>query len=213
MRLLIIDTATEALSVALFEQGELIARHHEITGRGHAEKLIPAIAAMPDGGRAAEIWVDRGPGSFTGIRVGMAAAKALSYAWRARIRSYSSLSLVAAMARETLTRHDMPIFATLTGGHGELFWQMFDAASLSPQNSPASTPIAQLAREVDLPLAFGTGARVLIEARGIGEAKEIHPDASLAPLLASAGLIEDIALPLYGRGADAKPAAPKGQPS
>ncbi len=42
---------------------------HDVVGRGHAERLVPMIAALPDGGRAERILVDCGPGSFTGIRV------------------------------------------------------------------------------------------------------------------------------------------------
>ena len=81
MRILVIDTATQALSVALLEDGQPIGHFHEIVGRGHAEALLPAIAALPDGGRADAIAVDVGPGSFTGVRIGIAAARALALAW------------------------------------------------------------------------------------------------------------------------------------
>ena len=47
MRILVIDTATQALSVALLEDGQTIGHFHEIVGRGHAEALLPAIAALP----------------------------------------------------------------------------------------------------------------------------------------------------------------------
>ena len=80
MRLLVIDTATQALSVALLEDGTPVGRFHEIVGRGHAEALLPAIAALPDGGRADAIAVDVGPGSFTGIRIAAVAAHSLQLA-------------------------------------------------------------------------------------------------------------------------------------
>ena len=80
MRTLVIDTATRACSVALFDGKQLLAAQHEVIGRGHAERLLPLIAALPDNGKAEQIMVDVGPGSFTGIRVGVAAAKALGLA-------------------------------------------------------------------------------------------------------------------------------------
>jgi len=55
MRRLVIETATAALSLALYEDGALIAAFDEEIGRGHAERLIPEIARLPDGGRADEI--------------------------------------------------------------------------------------------------------------------------------------------------------------
>ncbi|MGD9810067.1 MAG: tRNA (adenosine(37)-N6)-threonylcarbamoyltransferase complex dimerization subunit type 1 TsaB [Sphingobium sp.] len=206
MRRLIIDTATEALSVALFADEQLIGHHHEIAGRGHAEKLIPIIAAMDGGGRAEEIWVDGGPGSFTGVRVGIAAARALAFAWNARLSGYSSLALVAAMARDRAVEPGRSIAVALTGGHGELFWQTFDRETLAPLTDHSSTPIDELAALLDARLLFGTGAATLIAARGSGDAVALHPDARLAPLLPHA-LLRDDMKPLYGRGADAIPIA------
>ena len=76
MRILAIETATEACSVALFEEGALVDARHEVLGRGHAERLVPMIAELPDRGRAEEIRVSLGPGSFTGVRIGVAVARA-----------------------------------------------------------------------------------------------------------------------------------------
>ncbi|OYW88763.1 MAG: tRNA (adenosine(37)-N6)-threonylcarbamoyltransferase complex dimerization subunit type 1 TsaB [Sphingobium sp. 32-64-5] len=209
MRRLIIDTATEALSVALFDDGVLMDYHHEIYGRGHAEKLVPVIAEMGGGGRADEIVVDKGPGSFTGVRVGLAAARALAYGWNAGLRAYESLSLVAAMAArrdaETGDR-SATIAVSMTGGHGECFWQIFDRATLTPLTGVTSTPIASLARELDAPILYGTGAAVVVEARGHGRAIPLHPDARCLPLLPDP-LLSDDPTPLYGRGADAMPLA------
>ena len=85
-RVLAIDTATVACSVALFEDNALIASDYGEIGRGHAERLIPAIALLPDRGKADRILVNCGPGSFTGVRVGISAARALALAWRWSLR-------------------------------------------------------------------------------------------------------------------------------
>lgn len=203
MRKLIIDTATEALSVALFDGTQLLDHHHEIAGRGHAEKLLPIIAAMANGGRAEEIWVDSGPGSFTGVRVGLAAARALAFAWDARLLAYSSLSLVAAMARAQCIDDSGSIAIALTGGHGELFWRLFEnSETLAPIGNSSSTPTSDLAVQIGNHRVFGTGAQALVDARGNGEAVPLHPDARCALLLPASHLSADTS-PLYGRGADA----------
>ena len=67
-----IDCATPACSVALFEDEELISGTFEVLGRGHAERLVPMIADLPEKGRADTILVSLGPGSFTGVRIGIA---------------------------------------------------------------------------------------------------------------------------------------------
>ncbi|TNE39527.1 MAG: tRNA (adenosine(37)-N6)-threonylcarbamoyltransferase complex dimerization subunit type 1 TsaB [Sphingomonadales bacterium] len=210
MRQLVIDTATEALSVALFTDGELTDFHHEIAGRGHAEKLIPIIAKMDNGGRADSIIVDSGPGSFTGVRVGLAAARALAYGWNVPLQGYDSLTLLAAMARAsvdgTVTDPASELAVAITGGHGELFWRLFDPDTLAPQMELRSTPISLLAEELKTPVVYGSGAAALIDARGYGRAVPLHPDARHVPLMPKDALRDDMA-PIYGRGADAVPLA------
>ena len=123
-RILVIDSATDACSVALFEDRKLIAGDFRMLGRGHAEALVPMIAALPERGRATLIAVALGPGSFTGVRVGLAAARALALAWGAETRGYSTLAMVAAMARDQAGAQ--PIGVAMTGGHGEWFTEGFD---------------------------------------------------------------------------------------
>ena len=102
MKTLVIETSTAACSVALIQStisgDTVIASAHEVVGRGHAERLIPMIAELPDGGRANRILVDCGPGSFTGVRVGIAAARGLAFGWGAEVHGFSALPLVAAAA-------------------------------------------------------------------------------------------------------------------
>lgn len=199
MRLLVIDTATQALSVALLEDGAPIGRFHEIVGRGHAEALLPAIAAMPGGGRAEAIAVDVGPGSFTGVRIGIAAARALALAWAIPVHGYSSPSLIAAKA--AAQHPGGPIAVTITGGHGELFWQCFEGDGLTPRTAIASTPITDLAQGIDADSFYGTGAEALVTARGAGAAIALYPDAADFALIADLPPLPPS--PIYGRGADA----------
>lgn len=203
MRILVIDTATQALSVALIDQGEPLAHLHDIVGRGHAEALLPAIAALPGGGRADAIAVDVGPGSFTGVRIGIAAARALGLAWSIPVHGYSVFALMAAMAARD---HECgPIAIAITGGHGELFWQLCDESGANALTEPATTPIIELAQALALRVIYGTGAQALIDARGDGHAVTLYPDARCYPLIETHVPLPP--QPIYGRGADARPMA------
>ena len=205
-RILTIDCATPALSLALFEGGTCLAAHHEAIGRGHAEALLPAIAALPGGGRCDRILVDVGPGSFTGVRVGIAAAVALGFAWSVPVAGFGCLDLVGAMARDELGLSG-DVAVVMIGGHGELFWAIARPGEIAPVRS---TPVATLAGLIDAPLVVGSGAAQLVAVRGHGEAHALLPDARQVPLLAPVQRACP-ARPVYGRGADAKPMAAAGQ--
>ena len=118
MRILAIETASEACSVALYEGAQRIAHDHRELGRGHAERLVPMIEALPDKGRAERILVSLGPGSFTGIRIGIATARALGVAWGAEVLGYPTLALVAVRGWQPTPR---PVTVCRNGGHGEWF--------------------------------------------------------------------------------------------
>lgn len=203
---LAIDSATEACSVALFRDGELIAGDYRMLGRGHAEALVPMIAALPDRGRAARIAVALGPGSFTGVRVGLAAARALALAWGAEVVGYPTMALIAAIARKE--RSDVPVAVAMTGGHGEWFIEGFDQNGAVIRPLASMRPDAAAMASVESVVA-GTQAEALVAARGNGDALTIWPDARCLTLLPADAMTHE-AHPLYGRAPDAKPMATTG---
>jgi tRNA threonylcarbamoyl adenosine modification protein YeaZ len=200
--MLAIETASEACSVALFEGEALLARDHRVLGRGHAEALVPMIGALPDKGRAARILVSLGPGSFTGVRIGLASARALGFAWGGEVLGYPTLALVAAQA---LAQHPgKSLTVCMNGGHGEWFVQDFGPDGLPETKVLSQTPAAAQG-DIHYSLAAGNRARELLEFDGVGMVTlDILPDASAVPLLNPALLIGDLA-PIYGRGPDATP--------
>ncbi|MEZ5742674.1 MAG: tRNA (adenosine(37)-N6)-threonylcarbamoyltransferase complex dimerization subunit type 1 TsaB [Sphingomonadaceae bacterium] len=200
MRTLVIDSATEACSVALYDDDELLAGEHAMLGRGHAEQLVPMIARLPDRGKAQRIAVARGPGSFTGVRVGLAAARGLALAWGAQLVGYPTLALVAAMARKEVGAQALSV--VMTGGHGEWFVESFDATGATSLPLASMKPDDAVEKLADVTIA-GSQAEAFFAARGTGNALPLWPDARAFHLLPEFALGEDIA-PIYGRGPDAK---------
>jgi tRNA threonylcarbamoyl adenosine modification protein YeaZ len=204
MRTLAIETASEACSIALFEGESLIAREHRVIGRGHAEALVPMIAALPDKGRAKRILVSLGPGSFTGVRIGLATARALGFAWGAEMLGYPTLALVAAQAQELYP--GQPLSVCMNGGHGEWFVQDFSGDG-RPETA-ALSQVPEVARaNAHYPLAAGNRAAQLLAAGGADVVSlDLLPDAAAAVLLPPELLTASL-VPIYGRAADATPMA------
>ena len=197
--LLAFDTSSAACTAALFDgAGACVARRDEMIGRGHSERLVPMLAELLDGRRADEILVGVGPGSFTGIRVAIAAAHGLAIGWRAELSGMSSLGLLAAGAGA-----EGEVAAAVAGGHGELFVQQFDTARGDATSELRNLPPTDAAAFVTASLVIGTGARQLIDARGWGDARDGFPSAADA-LRLSTTLRTLPAKPIYARAPDAR---------
>ena len=197
--LLAFDTSSAACTVALFDgDGACVARRDEMIGRGHAERLVPMIAELLDGRKAARILVGVGPGSFTGIRVAIAAAHGLAIGWDAELSGMSSLALLAAGAAV-----EGEVAAAIAGGHGELFVQQFNATTAEPTSELRNLVPAEAARITTAEVVIGSGASQLVEARGWGEAREAWPSAANAPKLPMA-LRSLPPKPVYARAPDAR---------
>lgn len=181
VRSLVISTASPALSLALFEGDRLVAHDHRVIGRGHAEALMPAVAALLAGQALPDVVrVDIGPGSFTGIRIGIAAARALGLAWGVPVHGLSGAALVAAQAfaaRPELAR----VGVLLDAGRGQLLFADFgadlsggDIATIAPDAVPPGLTLA------------GAGVALLPEGHGRDIVHNGQPDAALAQALPAA---------------------------
>lgn len=190
--------------MALFDGNELIAGDFRMLGRGHAEQLVPMIAALPGKGRAERIAVALGPGSFTGLRVGLAAARALAFAWSAELVGYPTLDLVAAQAR---TERAGPLAVAMTGGHGEWFVQGFDNQGGTIRSLASLAPAAAV-DAISEDVVAGSQAEALVAIRGSGAALPLWPDARALPLLPANALTVQVQ-PLYGRAPDARLPQPR----
>jgi tRNA threonylcarbamoyl adenosine modification protein YeaZ len=196
--ILALDTSTAACTAALFDSaGQCVASRDELIGRGHAERLAPMLEELLEGRSADTILVGAGPGSFTGLRVGIAAAHGLAIGWDAQVRGLSSLALLAASAEVK-----GEVVAAMNGGHGELFVQQFSSA-LESTSELFNLPPAEAAAHISAETVAGPGAKALVEARGFGTALDAWPGAEHAFRLPEA-LRNLAAAPLYGRAPDAK---------
>jgi tRNA threonylcarbamoyladenosine biosynthesis protein TsaB len=123
-RLVAIETSTELRSVALFEQGHLVAETSVSAPTGHAEGLLPMLAALLDrhgwSARDVERWgVGVGPGTFTGVRVAVATAKGIALATGAELVGVTSLDALAEGLEAT-----EPTVSVVPAGRGEVFVQV-----------------------------------------------------------------------------------------
>ncbi len=189
--------------MAIFDDDTLISSDYAKLGRGHAERLVPMIAKLPERGKADAILVNCGPGSFTGLRVGISAAKALALAWGVPVHGYNCLHLIAAMAlaeNDSLKNVDV----AMHGGHGEFFVQSFDKNGVPISDMASLKPDAAL-RQLGTFIA-GSGSENLADLGDDITALPLWPDARHILQLPQAARALP-AEPVYGRAPDAKPVA------
>lgn len=208
MLILALDTAQADCSAVVYDcaSGSVIGRCVETIGKGHAERMMAVIdAALTEAGIKPQdvdrIAVNIGPGSFTGVRIGVAAARALALAVKAECVGVSSLASIAYQHR--MARPDSPVMATLDARRGEAFAQVFDADG-TPLTEPAAhayDDLAELAREHGA-LPVGTGAIV----SGLAEPMpEDRVTIETIAVLGASAVPGPPVSPLYLRAPDAKP--------
>lgn len=135
MKLLALDSATEACSAALLHDGALIERF-ELLGRGHAERLLPMadeLLAEAGIGLAAldAIAFGRGPGGFTGLRIAAGITQGLAAGARLPVLPVSDLAAVA-MAGARLSGMEQ-ILVCMDARMGQVYWAVFDCRANVPQ--------------------------------------------------------------------------------
>ncbi len=200
--ILAIDSASAACTAALLTlDGEVIAERHEEIGRGHAERLMPMVADLLGGNIPAQILVGVGPGSFTGLRVAIAAAHGMAIGWSVPLFGFDSLALVAAAAPG-----NGAVGVAMIGGHGEWFVAQYDRPGFQLVDPIASMTPDDAARAIDAPLVVGSAAEALIARRGRGDSLALLPHACRALDLPLALRSLD-PKPVYARAPDAKAAA------
>jgi tRNA threonylcarbamoyladenosine biosynthesis protein TsaB len=206
---LLIDTCLGACQVGLFDGGQLVAGASEPMERGHQERLAPMAGdLMARAGTAfadlALVVVTIGPGSFTGLRVGLAFARGVSLASGAPLAGIGTLAALAAGVVGVAA-------GVIDARRGQVYVQAFEEGRplTEPDILPLAEAVARLRGVRRGPLALiGPGAALLAEA---------IPDAAVdprpAPDLAALGRLAESARPaadlrpLYLRPPDARPMA------
>lgn len=204
MRVLVIDTALDACTAAVFEDGRALGVRSEAMARGHSERLGGFVRdAVADAGGFEgldRVGVTVGPGSFTGLRVGLAFAQGLGAALDLPVIGVSTL---AALAR-TADGGEGATAAVIDARRGQVYVQLF------VDGAPVSEAEALIVEEAGTRLSVdgrswrfaGSGVGLV----GGGEGAPTAPDpAALAALTAAYDPAAHPPAPLYLRAPDATP--------
>lgn len=207
MRTLVIDTALSACTAAVCAEGRVLGLRSEVMARGHSERLGGFVrAAVEESGEGFEtldrIGVTVGPGSFTGLRVGLAFALGLG---QALSRPVVGISTLQALAWSVENGPRGPVAAVVDARRGEIYVQTFLDGDPLDEARAASVEAARAAFSGDEPpwRWAGNGAALL--------APDLGPIVTEPTPLALAALTERLhpsqhpARPLYLRAPDATP--------
>jgi tRNA threonylcarbamoyladenosine biosynthesis protein TsaB len=218
MLILAIDTALDACAAAVLDTdaGRLIAQESLAMRRGHAEALMPLIARVME---QSGLWfsaldriaVTTGPGSFTGLRVGLSAARGIALAADRPVVGVTTLTAYAAPVVSENGEH--PVIAAIDARHDHVYFQVVggDGTSfIAPQIAPIGEALA--AWRFGPPHLVGNAANILSERWPAHAAPPVNVNAQVAPDIAWVAWLGAAvnpesapARPYYLRPPDAKP--------
>ena len=209
MKILAVDTALGACSVAICEDDRTLAHHFTVMERGHAEALAPMVKdAMKQAGLTFDaldrLAVTTGPGTFTGQRVGLAFMRGLRVALSKPLIGVTTLS---AMAHQAMKETGLGLAAALHDARrDEIYLELTGAVSIGPTIAPFVDAIAMLASRGGKLALAGTAAPAAHERLADSILSTVRqPDALWVARLAMTMPASDQApKPLYLRPPDAK---------
>jgi tRNA threonylcarbamoyladenosine biosynthesis protein TsaB len=218
MRVLALDTALDACAAAVLdtEQRDLVASETRPMTRGHAEALMPMVARVMDVARLEFSHIDRiavtvGPGSFTGVRVGIAAARGIALA--AGKPAIGLTTLAAFTAPHVAAGFDGTVVPVIDARHGQVYMQVFGPggrAVIAPRLAAVCEAV-EAARSRAPALITGSAANLVAAQWPAGEPPPQVVAASapeigwVARLGAAAQADRALPKPLYLRPPDARP--------
>jgi tRNA threonylcarbamoyladenosine biosynthesis protein TsaB len=219
MLILAIDTALDACAAGVLDTdaGKLIAQESLPMKRGHAETLMPLIARVMQASGAAFASLDRiaattGPGSFTGLRVGLSAARGLALAANKPVVGVTTLTAYAAPV--VSENGEQPVISAIDARHDHVYFQVVSGNGSSLVR-PRVAPIEEAldASRFGAPHLVGNAAKLLADRWPAHAPPPFKVDAEPAPDIAwvawlGAAVSPDTApaRPYYLRAPDAKPA-------
>ena len=218
MRVLAIDTALAACSAAVLdtEYGGIVASESLPMQRGHAEALLPLLQRVMQQAGFGFADIDRiavttGPGSFTGLRVGIAAARGLALAAKKPAVGLSTLSAYA--APHIASDERFPVVAAIDARHNHVYLQVF-AAGGSLIVAPRLAPLREAVKAAAETSSFIAGSAAQLVAAGLtaDDPVPVAVDPSTAPDIAwvarMGAVVPEEQAPLkpqYLRAPDAQP--------
>lgn len=210
MKILALDTASAGCNVCVWQDGDVIALQTEKMARGQDGRLIPLIEeAMEEAGLAYadldRIAVTRGPGSFTGIRVGLATARGIGLASEKPVVGIDRFSVF-----HRLYADHNPLLVAIDSRRLELFVHLFNGeGDFNPETAQMLPPedIAEIIKQTESLSVAGDGAEALEEYLSPSMYVEASEDAEVvacAALAAEAevGAARFLPRPLYLRAPD-----------
>ncbi|MFE7631358.1 tRNA (adenosine(37)-N6)-threonylcarbamoyltransferase complex dimerization subunit type 1 TsaB [Kocuria sp. NPDC057446] len=220
MLLLCLDSSAVASAALVTGTGEVLGSFASPDTRSHAEVLAPAVRDLLTGHGVTGadldgVLVGTGPGPFTGLRAGIATARALAFAWDVPLHGLMSLEALAEDAAGHARAAGHEEFLVLTDARRkEVYWARFAATEDGPR--PAGGPGVAAAEQLPPLPAYGRGAGIYADrlTRPVPEFAAAQPTASSLGLAAARRaargepLSPDTA-PLYLRESDAKVPGPR----
>jgi tRNA threonylcarbamoyladenosine biosynthesis protein TsaB len=225
MLILAIDTALDACAAAVLDTdtGKVVAQESQSMKRGHAEALMPLIGRVIKASGTAfaslgRIAVTTGPGSFTGLRVGLSAARGIALAANIPVVGVTTLAAYAAPIVSQNAEH--PVVSAIDARHDHVYLQIVSgngSALVRPRVAPMEEALNSW--QFGAPLLVGNAARLLAEHWPEHAVAPFKVDMQPAPDIAWVGWLGAAvspntapARPFYLRAPDAKPQAASAAP-